>query len=57
MQTVWVIAETRDGALKKVSLELISAARSLGSGTVVAVVLGHGLSEPATALALSLIHI
>ncbi|MBK7780733.1 MAG: electron transfer flavoprotein subunit alpha/FixB family protein [Ardenticatenia bacterium] len=51
MQTVWVIAETRDGALKKVSLELISAARSLGSGTVVAVVLGHGLSEPATALA------
>ena len=33
MQTVWVIAETRDGALKKVSLELISAARSLGSGS------------------------
>lgn len=51
MQSVWVIAETRDGELKKVSLELLGAARALGAAELVAVVMGHDLSAAATALA------
>lgn len=51
MQTLWVIAETRDGQLKKVSLELLGAARALGAAEVVAVVLGQGLAAVSAELA------
>lgn len=42
---VWILAETRDGALRRASFELISAARSLdASARVTAVLLGDGVA-------------
>ena len=45
---VLVVAESRDGRLKKSALELATAARALaGPGRVVALVLGHGVGNAA----------
>lgn len=51
MPATWILAETRDGELKKVSLELLGAARALGAGPVTAVLLGPGLDAAAAELA------
>jgi electron transfer flavoprotein alpha subunit len=51
MAEVWVLAEARDGAPRKASLELLTAARELGlDGPVTAVLAGHGLAPLAAAL-------
>lgn len=51
MSAIWVLAETRDGELKKVSLEVIGAARALGAGPVTAILVGPGLEAAAAELA------
>ncbi len=48
---IWVLAETRDGEVRRISYELISAARALDAGaTVTAVLAGHGVAGLAGAL-------
>lgn len=48
---IWILAETRDGALRRSSFELITAARALdASATVTAVLLGHGVAGLAAEL-------
>ncbi len=49
MGEIWILAEARDGELRRVSHELSSAARGLG-GRVCAVVIGKGASDLAPAL-------
>jgi electron transfer flavoprotein alpha subunit len=52
MATVWVIAETRDGAVKRTTLELLTAARTVAAGgPVTAVLAGHGVAGLAADLA------
>jgi electron transfer flavoprotein alpha subunit len=51
---VLVVAEIRDGALKKISLEMLGEGRSIADqlgGDVQAVALGHGVADVATTLA------
>lgn len=44
MAHIWVVAETREGTVKKVTYELLTAARGLaGDGVVTAVLAGHGV--------------
>jgi electron transfer flavoprotein alpha subunit len=55
-QPIVVLAEARNGKLKKQSLEALAAARDLAAqagGDVVAIVAGHGLGDAAQALALA----
>jgi len=52
---VLVVAEIRDGALKKISLEMLGEGRNIAKqlgGDVQAVALGHGVADVATTLAL-----
>jgi len=43
---IWVLAETRDGAVKRVTYELITAARAVDQGaTVTAVLAGSGVAD------------
>jgi electron transfer flavoprotein alpha subunit len=52
MADIWVLAETRDGAVKRASYELLTAARGLGpEHRVTAVLLGSGLASAAADLA------
>jgi electron transfer flavoprotein alpha subunit len=51
---VLVVAEIRDGALKKISLEMLGEGRNIADqlgGDVQAVALGHGVADVATTLA------
>jgi electron transfer flavoprotein alpha subunit len=49
---LWVLAETHGGELKRVSLEVAAAARSVvGPGNVVGVVIGSGVAKAAEQLA------
>lgn len=51
MAKVWVLAETRDGALKKATFELLTVARALAEdGGVTAVLAGHGVAPLAAEL-------
>ncbi|MFN2114645.1 MAG: electron transfer flavoprotein subunit alpha/FixB family protein [Anaerolineae bacterium] len=48
MQTIWVLGEVRDGEVKKVTYELLTAARELGDDAKVTVVIaGDGLDSAA----------
>jgi len=52
MTAIWVLGETRDGALRRVTSELITAARQLSDGATLTVVLvGPGLDQAANAVA------
>lgn len=49
---VWILAEARDGQVKRISYELITAARGLGAGgAVTAVLVGTGTTDLAPDLA------
>jgi electron transfer flavoprotein alpha subunit len=52
MTTIWILAETRDGQVRRVTYELITAARLLdASARVTAVVLGEGLAAASSEIA------
>jgi electron transfer flavoprotein alpha subunit len=52
MQTIWVLGEARDGEVKRVTYELITAAREIADGASVTVVLlGHDLDGPVAEIA------
>jgi len=48
---ILIIAETKDGNLKKTSLELLAQAQSLGAGNISALLLGKGVAAHAQQLA------
>jgi electron transfer flavoprotein alpha subunit len=51
MAEVWVLAETRDGVVKKATFELLTVARQLAAdGQVTAVLAGHGVANLAAEL-------
>ncbi|MBF2052302.1 MAG: electron transfer flavoprotein subunit alpha/FixB family protein [Candidatus Sericytochromatia bacterium] len=47
---VLIIAETKDGALKKTSFELLAQAQALGAGSITALLIGKGVSGLAAQL-------
>ena len=49
MLEIWIIAESREGELRRVSLELCTAARGLG-GSVTAIVIGEGAAAMAASI-------
>lgn len=52
MTSIWLLGETRDGAVRRTTFELISAARSLAAETsVTAIVVGHGMDAAAAEIA------
>lgn len=58
MADVWILAEAQGGALRRVSHELVSAARAVaGADRVCAVLLGHGVAPLAGGLGADVVYV
>ncbi|MFN8423614.1 MAG: hypothetical protein U0470_09630 [Anaerolineae bacterium] len=58
MADVWILAEAQGGALRRVSHELVSAARAVaGADRVCAVLLGHGVALLAGGLGADVVYV